>query len=84
MYNLSQFSALKSNLFKMGETNPVYAPFFGVMGATAAVAFSGELLILSSFYYFYFQSSSLFVIIIISYYIILSELTPSLCVLLPI
>ena len=40
----------------MGETNPVYAPFFGVMGATAAVAFSGELLILS-FYFFYFQSS---------------------------
>ena len=83
MYNLSQFSALKSNLFKMGETNPVYAPFFGVMGATAAVAFSGELLILSFFLllYFYFQSS---LFVIISYYIILSELTLSLCVLLPI
>ena len=66
----------------MGETNPVYAPFFGVMGATAAVAFSGELLILSFFLllYFYFQSS---LFVIISYYIILSELTPSLCVLLP-
>ena len=68
MYNLSQFSALKSNLFKMGETNPVYAPFFGVMGATAAVAFSGELLILP---FYLFLLSIIFVCnYILLYYII--------------
>lgn len=25
------------------ETNPVYGPFFGVMGAAAAIIFSGKL-----------------------------------------
>ena len=27
----------------MGETSPMYSPFFGVMGATSAMVFSGEL-----------------------------------------
>jgi hypothetical protein len=27
----------------LGEENPVYGPFFGVMGAAAAIIFSGEL-----------------------------------------
>lgn len=30
----------------LGEENPVYGPFFGVMGAAAAIIFSGELSIL--------------------------------------
>ena len=52
----------------MGETNPVYAPFFGVMGATAAVAFSGELLILP---FYLFLLSIIFVCnYILLYYII--------------
>lgn len=27
----------------LSETNPVYGPFFGVMGAAAAIIFSGKL-----------------------------------------
>lgn len=27
----------------LGEENPVYGPFFGVMGAAAAIIFSGKL-----------------------------------------
>lgn len=27
------------------ETNPVYGPFFGVMGAAAAIIFSGKFII---------------------------------------
>lgn len=26
----------------LSETNPVYGPFFGVMGAASAIIFSGE------------------------------------------
>ena len=31
----------------MGDQSPIYSPFFGVMGATSAMVFSGKLLNLS-------------------------------------
>lgn len=44
----------KTKLDKMSsaalpETNPVYGPFFGVMGAASAIIFSGECLICLSY-----------------------------------
>lgn len=29
----------------MANTQPIYTPFFGSMGATAAIAFSGKIMI---------------------------------------
>lgn len=33
----------------LSETNPVYGPFFGVMGAASAIIFSGKFLKKNSF-----------------------------------
>ena len=38
----SLFRLRFKHILKMAEDAPMYSPFFGVMGATAAVVFGGE------------------------------------------